>query len=65
MSGNKILVTFTEEQLSKIRGLQGILGDGDATIVRTIVIDWLMSKNLLLKDISEKPKTDDHKEIER
>lgn len=47
-----MLVSFTHEQISAIREYHGTLGEGDATIVKTIVIHWLLSHNSLSKEKS-------------
>ncbi len=41
------MVTFTPEQLRVLRTLRGNLGRGDAEVVRTIVVSWLMANGYL------------------
>ena len=45
--GKRVQVTFTEEQWSLIEQLRGVMGDGDAEIVRSIVLAWLAEKSLI------------------
>lgn len=43
----RVQVTFTEAQWALIMSLRGIMGDSDATVVRSIVMAWLAEKSLL------------------
>ena len=42
---DKIPITFNEEQLKRIEGYMGILGNTRAEIIRNIVINWLLDKS--------------------
>ena len=43
----KVQVSFTEKQWMLIEKLRGEMGDGDADIVRTIVLAWLAEKSFI------------------
>lgn len=43
----KVQVSFTEKQWKLIDRLRGEMGDGDANIVRTIVLVWLAEKSFI------------------
>ncbi|MHB8633049.1 MAG: hypothetical protein ACYDBQ_03645 [Thermoplasmatota archaeon] len=43
----RVQVTFTEAQWALIASLRGIMGDSDATVVRSVVMAWLAEKSLL------------------
>jgi hypothetical protein len=43
----KIQVSFTDKQWKLIDKLRGEMGDGDADIVRTIVLAWLAEKSFI------------------
>lgn len=45
----RVLVTFTKEQWDVIDSLKGQLGRGDAGVVNSIVINWLIEKGLLIE----------------
>lgn len=56
------MVSFTDKQISAIREFQGRLGDGDATIVKTIVLNWLISQDILLKNYQQQDQADTEEE---
>lgn len=41
----KVQLTFTKKQMELIRSYRDIFGESDAEIVRSIVTNWLISKN--------------------
>lgn len=43
----RVQVAFTERQWKLLEKLRGEFGDGDADIVRNIVISWLSEKSLI------------------
>ncbi|MGC8988363.1 CopG family transcriptional regulator [Infirmifilum sp.] len=43
----RVQVTFTEEQWSLIERLKGVMGSGDAEVVRNIVLSWLAEKSMV------------------
>ncbi|HEX9429031.1 MAG TPA: hypothetical protein VF944_01505 [Candidatus Bathyarchaeia archaeon] len=45
--GKRVLVTFTPEQVRVLHGLRGNLGRGDAEVIRTIVLSWLIARGYL------------------
>jgi len=48
MNGNKrVQVVFTENQWKLMEKLRGEFGNGDADIVRNIVIAWLSEKSFI------------------
>jgi len=47
----RVQVMFTEKQWDLIARLRGEMGDGDADIVRNIVISWLSEKSLISTQI--------------
>ena len=40
----KVQATFTKKQMGLIRNYRDVFGEGDAEIVRAIVMNWLVSK---------------------
>ena len=40
----KVQVTLTKEQGKKITDLQGIMGDSESEVIRTIVANWLIER---------------------
>ena len=46
----RILVSFTSEQRKMLKSLNGIMGNTDAEIVRTIVMSWLSQQDYLRKE---------------
>lgn len=49
----RVQVTFTEGQWELLQKLKGELGDGDADVVRNLVIAWLSEKSLISTNIKE------------
>jgi len=53
----RIQVTFTDEQWKILQKLKGKMGEGDADLVRNIVLAWLSEKSIMStivkKEISE------------
>jgi len=47
MSKKRVQVVFTHHQWSMIENLRGEFGEGDAEIVRNIVIAWLAEKSFI------------------
>ena len=47
MKRKRVQVVFTGEQWSLIENFRGDLGNGDAEIVRNIVIAWLSEKSII------------------
>ena len=45
----RVLVTFTKEQWDVLDSLKGQLGSGDAGVVKSIVVNWLIEKDLLIE----------------
>lgn len=43
----RVQVSFTESQWTLIEKLRGEFGDGDADIVRNIVLAWLSEKSFI------------------
>ncbi len=55
MSKNKrVQVAFTESQWKLLEKLRGELGDGDADIVRNVVLAWLAEKSLITTSAKNK-----------
>jgi len=50
----KVQVAFTEKQWKLLEELRGEMGDGDADIVRNIVLAWLAEKSLISSLIKKK-----------
>ncbi len=50
----RIQVSFTMGQWKLLETLRGELGDGDADIVRSIVISWLSEKSLISTSAKKK-----------
>lgn len=50
----RVQVAFTKEQWSTISGLRGDMGDGDADIVRNIVLAWLSEKSIISTNLKRK-----------
>lgn len=47
----RVQVAFTEKQWQLISNLRGEFGDGDADIVRNIVIAWLSEKSFISESV--------------
>jgi hypothetical protein len=52
----RVQVAFTESQWKLLETLRGEFGDGDADIVRNIVIAWLSEKSLISTTVKNKDK---------
>jgi len=50
----RVQVTFTEEQWNLIKKLRGEFGNGDAEIVRNIVLSWLAEKSFISESAKNK-----------
>lgn len=50
----RVMVSFTEKQWKLIEKLRGELGDGDADIVRNIVLAWLSEKSFISDTVKNK-----------
>jgi len=49
----RVQVTFTEKQWKLIEKLKGEMGDGDADIIRNIVLAWLAEKSFISDTIKK------------
>ena len=47
MGSKRVQVVFTTEQWNLIEKFKGEMGNGDAEIVRNIVIAWLAEKSMI------------------
>lgn len=56
MAAKRVLVTFTAEQWKTIESLKGLVGRGDADLVRSIVLNWLMEKGYFARTIADRLK---------
>lgn len=55
MSGKKrVQVVFTSGQWQLISQLRGEFGEGDADIVRNIVLAWLAEKSLISTNVKQR-----------
>ena len=50
----RVMVSFTENQWALIEKLRGELGDGDADIVRNLVLAWLSEKSFISDTVKNK-----------
>ncbi len=50
----RVQVSFTESQWKLLEKLRGEFGDGDADIVRNIVLAWLAEKSLISTTVKNK-----------
>ena len=57
MTKKRVQVTFTEEQWKLLQSLRGEFGDGDADIVRNIVLAWLSEKSFITSTVKDKKET--------
>ena len=57
----RVLVSFTEGQWKLIENLRGEMGDGDADIVRNIVLAWLTEKSFISESAKNKMRKNDEK----
>lgn len=55
----KVQVSFTQKQWKLIDRLRGEMGDGDADIVRTIVLAWLAEKSFISDTVKNRKDNDD------
>jgi hypothetical protein len=54
----RVLVTFTSEQWDLIENLEGGFGNGDADVIRNVVISWLAEKSLISTNAKNKLSSD-------
>lgn len=47
MSKKRVQVVFTQDQWAMMENLRGEFGEGDAEIVRNIVLAWLAEKSFV------------------
>ncbi|MGC9517486.1 MAG: hypothetical protein ACP5C3_07305 [Methanomicrobiales archaeon] len=52
----RIHLTFSEEQWKILEKFKGVMGQGDAEIVRNIVLAWLAEKSMISTEIKSKEK---------
>jgi len=52
----RVQVAFTENQWKLLETLRGEFGDGDADIVRNIVLAWLSEKSFISTTVKNKGK---------
>ncbi|RKY95949.1 MAG: CopG family transcriptional regulator [Candidatus Hydrothermota bacterium] len=57
----RVLVSFTERQWKLIETLRGEMGDGDADIVRNIVLGWLTEKSFISESAKNKMRKNNEK----
>ena len=50
----RVQVTFTEKQWELIEKLKGEMGNGDADVIRNIVLAWLAEKSFISDTIKKK-----------
>jgi hypothetical protein len=50
----RVLVSFTSKQWAIIQKLRGEFGEGDASIVKNIVLSWLSEKSFITDSAKEK-----------
>lgn len=50
----RVQVTFTESQWNLLESFRGELGEGDADIIRNIVIAWLAEKSFIASFVKNK-----------
>lgn len=50
----RVQVSFTEDQWRLLERLRGEFGDGDADIVRNIVLVWLSEKSFIPSTVKDK-----------
>lgn len=55
-STKRVLVSFTEKQWDVIQELRGEFGDGDANIVKNIVLAWIAEKSFNTESAKRKYK---------
>ncbi len=52
--GKRVQVVFTDQQWELISNLRGEFGNGDADIVRNIVLSWLSEKSIISSNLKNK-----------
>ena len=50
----RVQVTFTDEQWNLLEMFRGEMGEGDADIVRNIVLAWLAEKSIISTTVKRK-----------
>lgn len=50
----RVQVSFTGEQWKIIERFKETMGDGDAEVVRNIVLAWLAEKSIITSDVKRK-----------
>jgi len=50
----KVQVSFTEKQWTLIDTLRGVMGDGDADIIRNIVTAWLAEQSFIYDSVKSR-----------
>ncbi len=50
----RVQVTFTDEQWNLLEMFRGEMGEGDADIVRNIVLAWLAEKSFISTTVKKK-----------
>lgn len=50
----RVMVSFTEKQWKLLEQLRGEFGDGDADIVRNVVLAWLSEKSFISDSVKNK-----------
>lgn len=50
----RVQVAFTENQWNLLEKLKGELGDGDADVVRNVVLAWLAEKSFISSTVKNK-----------
>jgi len=50
----RVMVTFTEKQWALIEKLRGEFGDGNADIIRNVVLAWLSEKSFISDTVKNK-----------
>ena len=54
MKTKRVQVSFTEKQWELLEKFKGEFGEGDADIVRSIVISWLSEKSFISSTIKRR-----------
>jgi hypothetical protein len=52
----RVQVTFTADQWNIIKKFRGIMGSGDAELVRNIVLTWLSEKSMVSTTVKNQEK---------
>lgn len=61
MSRKRVQVVFTQDQWAMIENLRGEFGEGDAEIVRNIVLAWLAEKSFVSTIAKDRMLNNDHR----